>query len=198
MAVTRRSVVAIGVGAALVAAIGLSGGLSGAFRSGPRADSAPLAPTTSVDPTWTALDAQGRCESAVTLVTHPDRWRMVCRWRTASDVLQGQSFPPPKGPPPFDDPHVEMYVDPAQTRNELAHAIAHEFGHMHHTREPTFVPQWLAARGLPPDTPSEVWVEDYAEVFAALFSPPSDRWRATTPRPTPEALAALKTQFFSS
>jgi hypothetical protein len=146
---------------------------------------------------FAALDAQARCDSAVALVTAPDRWPMECRWRTASDALQGQSFPPPPGPPPFDDPHVEIYVAPTQSRDELAHTIAHELGHMHMTREPTFVPAWLAARNLAPDTAVTVWSEDYAEVFAALFSPPSDRWRAATPRPTPEVLAALKAQFFS-
>jgi hypothetical protein len=184
----------------IVVAGGVAAALSGRLRASPHARPRPAtAPTTAAsDPAWSALGPQARCESAVALVTHPDRWPMVCRWRTQSDVLQGQSFPPPKGPPPFDDPHVEMYVDPAQARDQLAHAIAHEFGHMHHTREATFVLQWLAARGLPPDTPTQVWTEDYAEVFAALFSPPSDLWRAPTPRPTPEALAALKADFFSS
>lgn len=176
-------------------AVALGAVLASERRGGP--SPAPAVATTAADPAWTGLDAQGRCDSAVALVTHPDRWPMRCRWRTASDALQGQSFPPPKGPPPFDDPHVEMYVDPAQTRDELAHAIAHEFGHMHHTREPTFGPEWLAARNLPPDTPPDVWIEDYAEVFAALFSPPSDRWRAPTSRPSADELVALKAQFFS-
>ncbi len=147
---------------------------------------------------WDGLDPQARCDSAVALVTRPDPWPTICRWRQPSDALQGSAFPPPKGAPPFDDPHIEIYVDPAQTREELAHAIAHEMGHMRHTREPTFVPQYLAARGLPPDTPSMVWTEDYAEVFAALFSPPSDAWRAPTPRPSPDALARLKVTFFST
>lgn len=146
---------------------------------------------------FAALDAQGRCESAATLLTTSERWPMTCRWRAPSDALQGQAFPPPKGDPPFDDPHIELYVDPAQSREQLAHAIAHELGHMHLTREPAFVPEWLAARDLPPDTPSPVWTEDYAEVFAALFSPPSDRWRAPTPRPSPDALADLRARFFS-
>ena len=146
---------------------------------------------------WVSLDAQGRCDDAVRLVTHPDRWPTECRWRQPGDQLQGQSFPPPVGPPPYDRPHVEMYVAQDQTRDQLAHAIAHEYGHMHHTRDAGFAADWLAARGLPPGTPPEVWTEDYAEVFAALFSPPSDQWRAPTPRPTPAALAALKTRFFS-
>ncbi len=150
------------------------------------------------DPAWSRLDAQGRCDEAVRLVTHPDRWPVRCRWRRPGEPVQGQSFPPPAGPPPYDDPHVEIYVDEAQGRQELANAIAHELGHMHHTREPHFAEaDWLAARGLPAATPSEVWTEDYAEVFAALFSPRNDRWRAPTPRPTAEALAALKARFFS-
>lgn len=154
-------------------------------------------PLPAPDPAWSHLDAQARCDDAVLLITHRDRWPTLCRWRQPEDQLQGQSFPPPVGPPPYDHPHVEIYVAETQTREELAHAIAHEYGHMHHTRDPGFVPDWLAARGLPPDTPSEVWTEDYAEVFAALFSPPSDQWRAPTPRPTPEALASLKARFFS-
>jgi hypothetical protein len=102
------------------------------------------------------------------------------------------------GPPPYDNPHVEVYVGETQTREQLANAIAHELGHMHHTREPAFaVADWLAARGLPPGTPSEIWTEDYAEVFAALFSPPNDAWRAPTPRPSAQALAELKARFFS-
>jgi hypothetical protein len=160
-------------------------------------DPPPVPATATADPAWTVLDPQARCDAALTLVTHPDRWPTRCRWRTAADVLQGQSFPPPKGDPPFDEPHVEMYVAADQSRDELAHAIAHEYGHMHHTREPDFVAAWLQARGLPADTPSEVWTEDYAEAFAAVFSPPSDQWRAPTPRPSPEALAALEAHFFS-
>jgi hypothetical protein len=148
-------------------------------------------------PAWSVLDPQARCGTALALVTQDDPWPTFCRWRQPSDALQGASFPPPKGDPPYDSPHIEIYVDPAQTREELAHAIAHEMGHMRHTREPTFVPAYLAARGLPADTPSAVWTEDYAEVFAALFSPPSDKWRAPTPRPDAQALSGLKAQFFS-
>ncbi len=155
------------------------------------------APTDSVaEPGW-ALDPQARCDSAMALVTHPDRWPTLCRWRSPGEGLQGQAFPPPKGPPPYDNPRVEIYVAPSQTREELANAIAHEFGHMHHTREPAFVADWLAARNLAPDTPSEVWTEDYAEAFASVFSPPAARWRAPTARPGPGALAALKVRFFS-
>ena len=155
------------------------------------------APPAPVDSAWAALDAQARCESAAMLVTAPDRWPTVCRWRNPGEALQGQAFPPPKGPPPFDDPHIEIYVAPTQTREELANAIAHELGHMHHTREPAFVREYLAARNLTADPQSEVWTEDYAEVFAALFSPPADHWRAPTPRPSADALAALKGRFFS-
>ncbi len=148
------------------------------------------------DQTWTGLDAQARCDSASALVTHPDRWPVRCRWRSPGEALQGQAFPPPPGPAPFDDPHVQIFVAPDQTREQLAGAIAHELGHMHHTREPDFVADWMAARNLPAGTPDEVWAEDYAEVFAALFAPPSGRWRAPTPRPSPEALASLRAQFF--
>ncbi len=156
------------------------------------------APRPSPDPAWSRLDPQGRCEQASTLVTYPVRWPVQCRWRRPGERLQGQSFPPPVGPPPYDHPHVEVYLTETQSREEVANAIAHELGHMHHTREPAFaVADWLAARGLPPDAPSEVWTEDYAEVFAALFSPPNDAWRAPTPRPTPEALAALRARFFA-
>ncbi|HUR23069.1 MAG TPA: hypothetical protein VMZ73_04280 [Acidimicrobiales bacterium] len=155
-------------------------------------------PVLDPDPTWSHLDAQGRCDDALRLVTHPDRWPVRCRWRQPGEVLQGQSYPPPAGAPPYDDPHVEIYVAKTQTREQVANAIAHELGHMHHTRVPAFaVADWLAARGLPASTPTEVWTEDYAEVFAALFSPPNDAWRAPTPRPTPDALAALKARFFA-
>ena len=150
------------------------------------------------DPAWSHLDAQARCDDALALVTHGDRWPTQCRWRQPGERVQGQAFPPPSGPPPYDEPRIEIYVDGAQSREDLARAIAHELGHMHHTREPPFAAAaWLAARGLPGATPSEVWTEDYAEVFAALFAPPGDAWRAPTPRPTPEALAGLKARFFS-
>ena len=149
------------------------------------------------DPGWAALDPQARCDRALDLVAHPDRWPVVCRWRVPGEVLQGQSFPPPKGAPPYDDPHVEIYVEAAQGREELANVIAHELGHMHHTREFPLFGEWLAARALAPGTPDAIWTEDYAEVFAALFSPPAARWRAPTPRPDAGALADLKARFFS-
>lgn len=157
----------------------------------------PAASARPADTAWNGLDPQARCDMAVALVTQPDPWPTICRWREATDGLQGQSFPPPKGAPPYDDPHIEIYVDRGQSRDELAHAIAHELGHMRHTREATFAPLWLAARSLPPDTSSPVWTEDYAEVFAALFAPPTDRWAAPTPRPSREALDSLRAQFFS-
>ena len=159
--------------------------------------SEPAPPPAPRDSAWSTLDPSARCIEATALVTHRDRWPTVCRWQESGGSLHGQAFPPPAGPPPYDVPRVEVYVGPAQTREELANAIAHEYGHMHHTREPTFVPEWLAARSLPPATPDEVWTEDYAEVFAALFTPPNGRWRAPTPRPPPEALAQLKARFFS-
>ena len=163
-----------------------------------RLDGSDPRPVLDADPSWSPLDAQGRCDEALRDVTRPNPWPVRCRWRQPGETLQGQAYPPPMGPPPYDEPRVEIYVAETQSRGQLANAIAHELGHMHHTREPSFaIPDWLAARGLPPGTPDEVWTEDYAEVFAALFSPPSDAWRAPTPRPTPEALAALKTRFFS-
>ncbi|MFP5318582.1 MAG: hypothetical protein ACLGI2_09835 [Acidimicrobiia bacterium] len=146
---------------------------------------------------WAALDAQARCDQAVELVTHPDRWPLRCRWRAPGEQLVGQAYPPPAGEAPFDAPRVEIYVAPEQSREDVARAIAHELGHMHHTRRPTFVADWLAARNLDPATPSEVWTEDYAEVFAALFAPPSTAWRAPTPRPSPGAVEELKARFFA-
>lgn len=182
--VVRRLIVVIGVLVLVAAVVAVWPG--GSSERPPAADLV-----------WVQLDPQGRCESASELITHPDRWPTRCRWRQSGEVLAGQSFPPPAGQPPYDDPHVEIYVSPDQGREELANAIAHELGHMHHTREPAFVAEWLEARNLPPDSPSELWTEDYAEVFSALFSPPSIRWRAATPRPSPDALATLKARFFA-
>ena len=78
---------------------------------------------------------------------------------------------------------------------EIARAIAHEMGHMRHTREPDFGAEWLGARHLAGTTDWQTWVEDYAEVFAALYGPKSD-WRAPTPRPSPTELDALRSRFF--
>ena len=182
-AVTRRI---LGVVLVVTAAIGLVVWAGGSEDAAPPAGDG-----------LAGLDAQARCDRALPLVTHPDRWPVRCRWRQPGEVLQGQAFPPPEGPPPYDDPHVEIYVTPTQTEEQLANAIAHELGHMHHTREPRFVPDWLSARNLPPGTPDAIWAEDYAEVFATLFSPPASVWRSPTPRPSPEALATLKVRFFA-
>ena len=72
--------------------------------------------------------------------------RTVCRWREPGESLRGQSFPPPVGAPPWDRPRIEVYVGRTETRADLAHTIAHELGHMHHTREAAFGPQWIHAR----------------------------------------------------
>jgi len=193
---TVRRLAAVGVVAAnVVAAVALVLWL-GHRSAGPGAPTGALAPPSAAT-VWDGLGPQARCDSAVALVTQPDPWPTICRWREATDALQGQSFPPPKGAAPYDDPHIEVYIHQGQSRYDVAHAIAHELGHMRHTREPDFVPAWLAARNLSPDTPSAIWTEDYAETFAALFGPPSDQWRAPTPRPGAEALAALRTRFFS-
>lgn len=143
------------------------------------------------------LGAQARCDRAAALVTAGRNWPVECRWRQSTDLLQGQAFPPPAGDPPFDRPHVEIYVAPAQSSQQLGHAIAHELGHMYHTRDYRFVPEWLAERHLPADTPWEVWSEDYAEVFSTLFGPAFDPWGAATARPGAEELARLKGRFFA-
>lgn len=68
---------------------------------------------------------------------------------------------------------------------------------MHHTRDANDLDEdWLRARGLAPDTSSSAWTEDYAEVFAALFGPDFDDWRAPTSRPSPEDLEELRRRFF--
>ncbi len=159
----------------------------------------PPPPAPPPDATWAALDPQSRCDEAAKLLTRRLQWPTHCRWRRPDDRLEGQAYPPPAGPPPWDDPRVEVYVAETQTPEQLAKAIAHEHGHMHHTREPApgLAAEWLAARSLPWTTPDEVWTEDYAEVFAALFSPPNDAWRAPTTRPSDEELVALKARFFS-
>jgi hypothetical protein len=147
---------------------------------------------------WDALDPPARCASALELVDYPLRWPMVCRWRSSDDTEAGVAFPPPVGPPPWDSPRIEVYVARPDTRAQVAHAIAHELGHMHHTREADFAGAWLVARNLPADTPSTVWVEDYAEAFAHVFGPADAGWYAPTPRPSPSALMALKDGFFAA
>jgi hypothetical protein len=180
--------VALVVGAVRLAAGGSSG-------PGPAPASTS---TTAAAGSWESLGPEARCASAAELVRRPNPWPTICTWREPGVSVRGQSYPPPVGDPPWDRPRVEIYVAPTQSRVDLAHTIAHELGHMTHTRDPTFVPQYLQARGLPADTPSEVWTEDYAEVFATLFGPPVDGWRATTTRPAPAALAALEAQFFTA
>jgi len=145
---------------------------------------------------WAGLDPPARCASALGLVAYPNRWPMLCRWREASDTVAGMAFPPPVGAPPWDHPRIEIYLAPDEARPEVAHAIAHELGHMRHTRDAPMARAWLAARGLPPDTVSAVWVEDYAEAFAAVFGPAVGEWDAPTARPTPAALESLRAQFF--
>lgn len=145
---------------------------------------------------WSRLDPQGRCARALTLIRHESSWPIICRWRRADDHVLAVSFPPPAGNPPWDHPRIEVYVSRHQGQSEIARVIAHEMGHMVHTREPTFASEWLKARRLPPDTDSSVWTEDYAEVFAALFGPPGD-WRAPTAPPSSSELADLRARFFA-
>ena len=144
---------------------------------------------------WSRLDPPERCARALRLIRHENRWPLVCRWRVPEDRAVAASFPPPAGEPPWDAPRIEVYVAPEDEPVEVARAIAHEMGHMRHTREPTFAAEWLQARRLPADTDWRIWVEDYAEVFAALYGPKSD-WRAPTPPPSPAELEALRSGFF--
>lgn len=85
------------------------------------------------------------------------------------------------GDPPWENPRIEVYVAPGDSRAQVAHAIAHELGHMRHTVEPTIAGAWLAVRRLPADTPWTVWAEDYAECFAAAFGPPVPGWVRADP-----------------
>ena len=89
-----------------------------------------------------------------------------------------------------------IYVGPAQTRDQVARVIAHEMGHMYLTRTASAGPAWLRARGLAPDTPATEWVEDYAEVFAAVYGPDLRDWQGMGARPGPAALQDLASQFF--
>ncbi|MDQ4088936.1 MAG: hypothetical protein M3163_01295 [Actinomycetota bacterium] len=145
---------------------------------------------------WSALDPALRCKAAVELIDHPAPWPIVCRWRQPGDTMTAVAFPSPVGDPPWDRPRIDVHVDAGQSREELARVIAHEMGHMHHTREPSFTGGWLQARNLAPDTDWTIWVEDYAEVFARIFGPPFPDWRATTVPPTPAELESLRTRFF--
>lgn len=195
VALVRKGAVALVAAANLVLVAGAVRWATAGSSSSPPATVPAPAPATAG---WDALDAQGRCASAAELVRRPNPWPTLCRFREAGESLRGQSYPPPVGDPPFDHPHIEVYVGRDESRAEVAHTIAHELGHMTHTREPTFVPEWLQARGLPADTPPAVWTEDYAEVFATLFGPPVDGWQAPTTRPGPAELAALQARFFSA
>lgn len=186
----RKGAVALVAAANLVVVVGAVRLYSGG--SSP----APATATTTTLSDWDRLDPQGRCDDAVALVRRPDPWPTLCTWREEKTSVGGQSFPPPVGDPPWDHPRIQIYVARTDSRVDVAHAIAHELGHMTHTRDFAQVPQWLAARGLPANTPWEVWTEDYAEVFAALFGPPVDGWHAPTTKPAPAALAALEAQFF--
>jgi hypothetical protein len=192
VAAVRKGAVALVAAANLVL-------VAGAVRLATAGSSSSPPPAPTVTTTqWDTLDAQGRCQSAAELVRRPNPWPTICSFRAAGDTLRGQSFPPPVGDPPYDHPHIEVYLRPTESREDVAHTIAHELGHMTHTREATFVPAWLQARGLPADTPPAIWTEDYAEVFATLFGPPVDGWQAPTTRPGPAELAALQAQFFSA
>jgi hypothetical protein len=144
---------------------------------------------------WDRLDPPARCARALGLIRQRNPWPLHCRWRVPEDRVVAASFPPPVGAPPWDAPRIEVYLTPEDEAVEVARAIAHEMGHMRHTREPTFVAEWLQARRLRGDTDWQIWVEDYAEVFAALYGPRSD-WRAPTPAPSAADLDALQSRFF--
>jgi len=145
---------------------------------------------------WSALDPAARCERAIDLIAYRTPWPVLCRWRAAGETTSGVSFPPPAGHPPWDRPRIEVHVDAGQSREELARVIAHEMGHMHHTRDASFAPEWLKARSLPPETDWAIWTEDYAEVFASIFGPPFADWRAPTVPPTAAELSTLRDRFF--
>jgi hypothetical protein len=112
------------------------------------------------DSAWANLGPQERCNRAVALVSFPNSWPLHCRWRQSQETLSGMAWPPPAGEAPWDNPRIEVYLTPSQSEADVAHAIAHEMGHMHHGREYARVEEWLAARRLPPDTEWTVWTED--------------------------------------
>ena len=145
---------------------------------------------------WSVLGPQARCADALGLVRRAEPWPIVCQWRSAGQPLEGEAFPPPPGDPPWDHPRIMIYVGPAQTRDQVARVIAHEMGHMYLTRTASAGPAWLRARGLAPDTPATEWVEDYAEVFAAVYGPDLRDWQGMGARPGPAALQDLASQFF--
>ena len=162
-------------------------------RSHPSTKSAPQA---ALPQGWTALDPQGRCTAALRLVRYADAWPLECQWRPQGGTLDGEAFPPPAGDPPFDHPRIVIYVDRAQTPAQIARVIAHEMGHMYLTRTAGDGPAWLRARHLPADTPASEWVEDYAEVFAAVYGPDLHDWQGLGTRPSPGELQSLAAQFF--
>jgi hypothetical protein len=145
---------------------------------------------------WSALDAPARCADAVRLVRYVNAWPLDCQWRTPGQTIEGQAFPPPVGDPPWDNPRIVIYVERTQTPAQVARVIAHEMGHMYLTRTASDGPAWIKARGLAADTPATTWVEDYAEVFAAVYGPDLHDWQGVGSRPSPAELAQLAAQFF--
>ncbi len=145
---------------------------------------------------WSALDPQARCGRALSLVKYLNVWPLVCQWRTPGQALDGEAFPPPVGEPPWDHPRIVIYVAPGQSQAQVARVIAHEMGHMYLTRAATIGPAWIQARGLGPDAMPTKWVEDFAEVFAAVYGPDVGDWAGEGARPAPPQLAALAAQFF--
>lgn len=195
---TRRRAL---LGAFLAVDVLIALAVFGWYRSSPDAPARSSGSSRGGDPAWEALDPQARCTEALALVDYANRWKLLCRWRTDADrgraELWGQSYPPPAGEPPWDDPRIEIYVTPEQDRAELGRVIAHEMGHMHHTRQAGFASEWLEARGMADTTPWTIWTEDYAEVFAAAYGPPFPDWAAPTSRPTPDQVALLKARFLA-
>lgn len=145
---------------------------------------------------WSLLDAQGRCGTALRLIRYANAWPLVCQWRSPGQTLEGEAFPPPVGDAPWDHPRMVIYVHRGQSAAQVARVIAHEMGHMYLTRTASDGPAWVSARGLPADTPASTWVEDYAEVFAAVYGPDLHDWQGAGSRPSPAELQRLAAQFF--
>ncbi len=145
---------------------------------------------------WSALDVAARCADAASLVAYVSVWPLDCQWRSPGQTIEGEAFPPPVGDPPWDHPRIVIYVARTQSRAQVARVIAHEMGHMYLTRTASDGPAWVQARGLPHDTPAEIWVEDYAEVFAAVYGPDLQDWQGAGSRPSPAELRDLATRFF--